>query len=112
MSSNQFITLTGDSAMDQSIGNMSKSSDIVSSTFDLNNFLEKVFQITLNNNYVPKNELVSHYVVFVGEPDDNQGDRQLDKENLDEVIIGFNFLNTVKDPSFTPYFRFCVPYRY
>ena len=87
-SPNQFISLTGDSAnsMDQSIGNINKSSEIFSSTFDLNNFLEKVFQITLNSKYVPKNELVSHYVIFIGELDDQQqSERLLDKENLDEV---------------------------
>ena len=93
MSSNQFISLTGDSAntMDQSIGNISKSSESFSSIFDLNNFLEKIFQITLNNKYVPKNELINHYVVFIGEFDENQDERLLDKDNLDEVIIELFF---------------------
>jgi hypothetical protein len=87
-SPNQVIRLTGDSvnSMDQSIGSINKPSEMFSLNFDLNNFLEKVFQITLNSKYVPKNELVSHYVIFIGELDDQQqSERLLDKENLDEV---------------------------
>ena len=90
-SSNRLPNISSDqgSPVSQSVKGFSDESILQNSSQDVNNLLERVFKITLNHKYAQNSELVSQFLIFLGQDDAEQSVQLLGKDNLDEVIQCF-----------------------
>lgn len=91
-STNQFVNLGGEAtSVEKTNSQMLLDESIETETFKLNNLFERIFKITINNKYAHQNGN-QQYLVYIGENEDDQLNRYLSKDNLDEVWPNKKFI--------------------